>query len=119
MSPPTFLGGKLNLKGSKKNAKKKKRKSSKAKLDKSNAASDGIHKEQKISDESIALHEDIDDDLTEAEKRALRFKKEQEERDFEKIGSKSHRERVEEFNTKLSELTELNDIPRVSAAGNG
>jgi len=31
----------------------------------------------------------------------------------------SHRERVEQFNEKLGSLTELNDIPRVSAAGNG
>jgi hypothetical protein len=31
----------------------------------------------------------------------------------------SHRERVEQFNEKLGQLTELNDIPRVSAAGNG
>ena len=38
---------------------------------------------------------------------------------MEKIASQSHRERVETFNTKLSKLTELNDIPRVSAAGNG
>ena len=33
--------------------------------------------------------------------------------------SMSHRERVEQFNEKLGKLTELNDIPRVSAAGNG
>jgi hypothetical protein len=26
---------------------------------------------------------------------------------------------VEQFNEKLGKLTELNDIPRVSAAGNG
>lgn len=28
-------------------------------------------------------------------------------------------QRVEQFNEHLSSLTELNDIPRVSAAGNG
>lgn len=33
--------------------------------------------------------------------------------------SMSHRERVNKFNEKLGSLTELNDIPRVSAAGNG
>lgn len=33
--------------------------------------------------------------------------------------SMSHRERVEQFNEKVGSLTELNDIPRVSAAGNG
>ena len=35
------------------------------------------------------------------------------------LSSMSHRERVEQFNEKLGQLTELNDIPRVSAAGNG
>ena len=31
----------------------------------------------------------------------------------------SFRDKIENFNTKLSKLTEHNDIPRVSAAGNG
>jgi len=62
---------------------------------------------------------DIEDEMTEAEKRSLRFKKQNESRDFEKLGEKSHRERIEEFNAHLGSLTELNDIPRVSAAGNG
>ena len=38
---------------------------------------------------------------------------------MEKVVSLSHRERVEAFSEKLGNLTELNDIPRVSAAGNG
>ena len=33
--------------------------------------------------------------------------------------AESHRERVDELNNKLSEMTEHNDIPRISAAGNG
>ena len=33
--------------------------------------------------------------------------------------AKSHRERVDELNNKLSTMTEHNDIPRISAAGNG
>jgi protein FAM32A len=32
---------------------------------------------------------------------------------------KTYREKVNEFNDKLSTLTEHNDIPRISAAGNG
>lgn len=35
------------------------------------------------------------------------------------IEIKSFRDRIEEFNSKLSTLTEHNDIPRISAAGNG
>eukprot|EP00956_Cyclotella_meneghiniana_P027265 scaffold60795_cov20-Cyclotella_meneghiniana.AAC.1 len=35
---------------------------------------------------------------------------------MEKVVKLSHRERVEELNEMLGSLTELNDIPRVSAA---
>ncbi len=38
---------------------------------------------------------------------------------MKKVLSKTHRERIDEFNQYLSVLTEHNDIPRVSAAGNG
>lgn len=60
-----------------------------------------------------------DEELTESERRSMKFKQEKEKRDLERIAGKSHRERVEEFNEKLGKLTEHNDIPRVSAAGNG
>ena len=45
--------------------------------------------------------------------------KQRQSEDNEKIAKKSHRQRVEEMNEKLGSMTELNDIPRVSAAGNG
>jgi protein FAM32A len=35
------------------------------------------------------------------------------------LTAQTHREKVETFNAKLGSLTEHNDIPRVSAAGNG
>jgi hypothetical protein len=34
-------------------------------------------------------------------------------------GSVPFRDRIEGFNNRLSRLTEHNDIPRISAAGNG
>lgn len=43
----------------------------------------------------------------------------QEKQLMKKVLSKTHRERIDEFNQYLSVLTEHNDIPRVSAAGNG
>ena len=43
----------------------------------------------------------------------------QERQNIRKLLSKSHRERIDDFNMYLSNLTEHNDIPRVSAAGNG
>ena len=59
------------------------------------------------------------EDKTESERRAAKRKREREMKDLEIVAKKSHRERVEDFNTKLSTLTEHNDIPRISAAGNG
>ena len=72
---------------------------------------------ENLSAESV-LYDD-DDELTEAERKALKFKKQRQKEDSEKIAQKSHRQRVEELNEKLGSMTELNDIPRVSAAGNG
>ncbi len=57
----------------------------------------------------------IEAELTDAERKALKYKLERERKELEQLAKKSHRERVEEFNEKLSNLTELNDIPRVSA----
>ena len=59
------------------------------------------------------------DEMTDAERKALKRRHEREQKELEKVALKSHRERVEEFNEKLATQTEHNDIPRVSAAGNG
>lgn len=58
--------------------------------------------------------------LTEAQRRH-RLKKAEllKTRDLKKLGSTSYRERLESFNTRLAKTTEHNDIPRISAAGNG
>ncbi len=60
-----------------------------------------------------------DDGLTETQRRHIAKMKEREKKNIKKLVSKSHRERIDEFNAYLSVLTEHNDIPRVSAAGNG
>lgn len=104
---PTFMGGALKLKG----AKKKKKKSKHSKAEET-----GI--KTKIATE-LASPNESDEELTMAEKQSLKRKKERESIELEKIAKQSHRERIEEFNEKLGSLTELNDIPRVSAAGNG
>jgi protein FAM32A len=101
-----FTGGALSFKGEKKAKKKTKSKhQSKLKAD----------DDERIIDKAYSP----DDDLTEAERRALVRKREREHKELEMVAKKSHRERVEEFNEKLGSQTELNDIPRVSAAGNG
>ena len=53
------------------------------------------------------------EDLTDADKKALKRKEERDKEELRKVASKSHRDRVEEFNEKLGNLTEHNDIPRV------
>jgi protein FAM32A len=119
-SGSAFTGGKLSLKGEKK--KKSKKKSSKSKHsvgEDSPYANDA--KKTSSMDEKQLNHSssDEDEELTAAEKRSKSFKQKRERKEMEKIVSMSHRERVETFNAKLGELTEHNDIPRVSAAGNG
>mmetsp|Transcript_25172 Transcript_25172/g.41796 ORF Transcript_25172/g.41796 Transcript_25172/m.41796 type:complete len:176 (+) Transcript_25172:110-637(+) len=59
------------------------------------------------------------DEMTEAERKAFVRKQKRELEEMESVAKKSHRERVEDFNEKLGQLTEHNDIPRISAAGNG
>jgi protein FAM32A len=117
--------GKLSFKGDKKSSKKKSSKS-KHKLcspEHSNAKttdSKGRHSgDDELERQSEPPNHDSDEELTAAEKRSRKFKADQAKREMEKVVKLSHRERVEQFNEKLGQLTELNDIPRVSAAGNG
>ncbi|CAM9194742.1 unnamed protein product, partial [Hapterophycus canaliculatus] len=63
--------------------------------------------------------DEADDMLTPAQKR---FREKQLEREGDKIRGmveQTHRERIENFNARLASMTEHNDIPRCSAAGNG
>jgi protein FAM32A len=110
MTKSAFIGGSLSFKGDKKKAKKKNKKSKYKADDK--LCRDETEQAQEVGD-------DDDDDMTEAERKAMKFKMERQRQESEKVANKSHRERVEEFNEKLGSLTEHNDIPRVSAAGNG
>mmetsp|Transcript_16203 Transcript_16203/g.36454 ORF Transcript_16203/g.36454 Transcript_16203/m.36454 type:complete len:112 (+) Transcript_16203:145-480(+) len=110
----SFVGGKLNLKGS---GKKKKGTKKKKRHDKHERESEKYSRETSTIDDGADGSED--ENLTEAEKAASKFKSAAEKRELEKVGNRSHRERVEAYNSHLSTLTEHNDIPRVSAAGNG
>mmetsp|Transcript_5676 Transcript_5676/g.6296 ORF Transcript_5676/g.6296 Transcript_5676/m.6296 type:complete len:117 (-) Transcript_5676:358-708(-) len=112
------IGGALSFKGDKKKLKKRSKKTKKS-IDKMNEERDYHDTIENIPAESVPYDNDDDDELTEAERKALKFKKQRQKEDSEKIAQKSHRQRVEELNEKLGSMTELNDIPRVSAAGNG
>ena len=121
MTKSAFLGGSLSFKGEKKKKKsKKKSKKSKHKL-KDDGDVTEVSRSSPQHDEfpPPSDEDDDDDELTEAERKALKFKRRRQEEESKKIAQLSHRERVETLNEKLGNMTELNDIPRVSAAGNG
>jgi protein FAM32A len=57
--------------------------------------------------------------LTEAQKRHEKRRRELEVEEMKKAVKTTYRQRIEKFNEQLATRTEHNDIPRVSAAGNG
>jgi protein FAM32A len=57
--------------------------------------------------------------LTDAQRRHREKKLLKEQKEIKKMATSTYRDRMEQFNYKLSVMTEHNDIPRVSAAGNG
>jgi protein FAM32A len=105
---PAFTGGSLSFKGEKKKSKKK-----------TSQTKHALASKKKVDDaacgslSTLETNPIIDDDLTEAERKALLKKRERDRKELEKVASKSHRERIEEFNEKLGSQTEHNDIPRV------
>ena len=116
MTKSSFMGGSLAFKGDTKKSKKKSKLSKHKKVNKETVVN---RKQEEAVAASTVENELEEPDMTEAERRALKRKQERQRQDNEKIAKKSHRERVEELNEHLGSLTELNDIPRVSAAGNG
>jgi len=60
-----------------------------------------------------------DDGLTEAQKRHEKRKRELEVEEMKKAVTTTYRQRIEALNNQLATMTEHNDVPRVSAAGNG
>lgn len=111
VSSPAFTGGSLSFKGDKKKKNKKAKKKKQA-----SKHSISISEQE---DTSVAAANQEDDEMTAAERKAFIRKQQREMEEMESVAKKSHRERVEDFNEKLGQLTEHNDIPRVSAAGNG
>eukprot|EP01031_Cornospumella_fuschlensis_P024717 gene24717-29868_t len=117
---PLVVGGKLKFKGGG-DVKAVARKAPKPVETESPVETASKSKKRTLEESSTTNTPVVDTDahLTDAQKR---FKQRQLEKEAKKIkseASKSFRDRVEEFNFKLSKLTEHNDIPRVSAAGNG
>jgi protein FAM32A len=102
------IGGKLRLKGDKKKGKKRE------------LESDGIpSQEVAVGREGEEPAIETSSILTEAQKKHMAKKIKMESVSSGGIVKTTYRERVENFNMHLATLTEHNDIPRVSAAGNG
>ena len=57
--------------------------------------------------------------LTEAQRKHNERKLNDETRSYKKLIEVPYRDRVEAFNARLATMTDHNDIPRISAAGNG
>jgi len=109
---PVVIKGKLSFKGS---------------ASKSNAK---ISKKVDIATSSASTSNNVSNDtpngsqkggivLTDAQLRHKKRRLELETRDKKKLVDVPYRDRIEAFNAKLSTMTEHNDIPRISAAGNG
>ena len=118
----SFTGGKLKLKGSSSSeggGKKKK----KRKVVEGNEEESGLKtssSSSSFSTEAVKSTElKPEDYLTASELRHLKKKQEVDTRNAKEIVKSTYRERVENFNVKLATATEHNDIPRISAAGNG
>lgn len=101
---PAFTGGALSFKGESKKKKVKKKKS-KSK----HSLKDETGKAEVPDEEASQQQLHADDDLTEAERKALHKKREREQEELKKVARKSHRERVEEFNEKLVSQSGINN----------
>ena len=108
MSKPVVIGGKFKFKsgGGTSVDKVKKRK-----LD---APVDEIQVNEKITEPEL-----VRSTLTETQKKQREKQAKLETKIMKDTLSVSYRDRIDAFNNKLASLTEHNDIPRISAAGNG
>lgn len=111
------VGGKLKFKGSQ----RKDKKTSKSESDKSAALPSSV------SDQKTEMNVSISESgekksllfMTDAQKIHKEKRKATEEKELKKFIKTTHRDRIEKFNLMLGQMTEHNDIPRISAAGNG
>lgn len=111
------VGGKLKFKGSQ----RKDKKTSKSESDRSAALPSNVSNQKNESSVSIS---EIGEKksllfMTDAQKIHKEKRKATEEKELKKFIKTSHRDRIEKFNLLLGQMTEHNDIPRISAAGNG
>lgn len=75
------------------------------------------HKKKKLKSEAAVVQPELvpleAPVMTASERAFLEKRKRQEEARLEKMASKTHRQKIAEFNASLAKLTEHNDIPRI------
>jgi protein FAM32A len=119
------VGGKFRFKGESSLpgvAKKKKKGATTGTVVNASAAlTDEAAEEERdtLSKKLTADGEGGEDYLTDAQRRHRQKQREAEAKEVAAAVAVPYRERIQKFNYKLSTTTEHNDIPRVSAAGNG
>lgn len=117
---PHVVGGKLKLKGSGGSSGGVKR----SVLSSSNSTSQATTPQSQEVDVPRESEKKVaklatEEFLTPSQKRHQQRKIEKEREEAKKLSKTSFRDRVDIFNNKLAAMTEHNDIPRISAAGNG
>jgi len=106
---PLISRGKFKFKGDKNGTKRNPAKKRELEVN--------IVEENKLSKNVDSI--ETDEYLTAAQKRHMLKKREMEAKEVKLVTETTYRNRIEDFNMKLATMTEHNDIPRISAAGNG
>lgn len=111
------VGGKLKFKGSKGNEKRSKSSEASSKAKPSGVSDQKKEPSNATSSVSGEIKPVIF--MTEAQRIHKEKRMAAEEKELKKFIKTTHRDRIEMFNMRLGQMTEHNDIPRISAAGNG
>ncbi|KAL1224180.1 hypothetical protein V5N11_031317 [Cardamine amara subsp. amara] len=72
-----------------------------------------MDRSEKASEDAKLQHDDDDDHLTPAERRYIEQKRRLDVQKLAKDANKSHRNRIEDFNQYLANMSEHYDIPKV------
>ena len=112
------VGGKLKFKGSK-GSSKKSAKTEEHTTKTMPTSSRDLNVETTTVRSSVDAAKSSTVFMTEAQRIHREKRMAMEEKELKKFIKTPHRDRIEMFNMRLGQMTEHNDIPRISAAGNG
>jgi protein FAM32A len=110
----SFTGGKLKLKGGVDGSLLLKKKKKKKKEPSTSVPEVLTEDDPKTRSDAMDNVSKTKDTRTEAEKRRDAHMMKYERERAKKAASKSHRQRIEELNSKLANLTEHHDLPKIS-----